>query len=444
MPEAKKPIVFSEGLMSASGTLYLIVLFSAGFLTNFVSLGSINTGTILLYLLAYFLTFIGALSIFGPLQRHIAVVTSIVLVLSCVVLVKAALDSNQLSQRIGESIIYFLGVWPTLFFMQANTENVRQRFLKVLAIGLFGLSAFAIIQSVFASSLPLSLFVLRGDPAFGVGEQLFRPTGLTGNPIVFSSIMVFASAYFAALWFERHRIGFFLALVCSLVANYLTYTRASIVLVIPVLAFVWLFHRRFHVKHKILALVVVMLAIAGGQYLFSHGENILLIQRLQSSNSESLKSTVVHFQQIQDAENAVASHPLAGVGIGSQGSSVGPENVIIADGAWWILFLEFGIPLSVLMVILLFVVLTPLAKYVLRKDSKNRALAIATLSFHAYILPANFINSAILGHISFGLYWMVLGLSLAGISSNYTSSFQASDAEHGNAAAQNDMLAHDN
>ena len=104
--------------------------------------------------------------------------------------------------------------------------------------------------------------------------------------------------------------------------------------------------------------------------------------------------------------------------MGSQGDFVGPGNPIITDGAWWILALEFGLPLSVLAVLSLFIVLIPLAKYVLRWDSKNRALAIATLAFHAFIIPANFISSGILGHISFGLYWAVLGLSLAGMNSN--------------------------
>jgi O-antigen ligase len=280
-------------------------------------------------------------------------------------------------------------------------------------VGLFGLSVFAIFQSIFADSLPLSLFALRGDNAFGVGDNQLRPTGLTGNPIIFSSILVLAAALFAALWLEKRKFRFLIALFCSLVANYVTYTRTSIVLVIPVLILVWLLHHRFRIKHKIIALMVVAVTVAGAQFLWVNGGDLILIQRLQSSNEESLVSTLGHFKQIQDAKDAIALHPLAGTGMGSEGDFVGSTDMIITDGAWWALLLEFGVPLTILIGFMLLITLIPVSKYVLRADSKKRALAIATLSFHAYILPANFINSALLGHISFGLYWVVLGLSFA-------------------------------
>jgi hypothetical protein len=418
MPKAQGRIVFSSGLTSTAGVAYLIALFTAGFFTNFVLTGTVNTGTIFLYALACLLSLAGAIYLLNPLQKRIAIAALATLVLSGLTLFKAAFDTNPASQRAAELAIYFLGAWPFLFFIQIDTPRVRERLLKALEIGLFALSGFGIFQGIFSSSLPLSLFVLRGDDAFIVGDDLFRPTALTGNPIIFSSILVFASAIFAAQWLEKRKFRFLFALICSLVANYMTYTRASAVLVIPVLIFVWLFHKRFRIKHKIAALAAVLLILAGVQYLSVNAENLIIVQRLAVSNSESLGSTLEHFRQIQEASEAIASHPLAGAGMGSQGNSVGPANVIITDGTWWILLLEFGTPLSILIVIMLLLGLIPIAKYVLRQDSTNRALAIATLSFHAYIIPANFINSALLGHISYGLYWVVFGLSLAGVSRN--------------------------
>jgi len=412
VPEAKKMVAFSEGLTSTTGIAYLIVLLAAGFLTNFVPTGAVNTGTILLYSLACLLSFAGGFYLLNPLRKQIAIAALSILVLSGLAVFKAAFDSNPASQRVQELVIYFLGAWPFLFFIQINSPKVRERLLKTLAIGLFGLSAFGIFQSIFAKSLPLSLFVLQGDHAFGIGDQ-FRPTGLTGNPIIFSSILVFGSAFFAALWLEKRTFGFLLALICSLIANFVTYTRASFILAIPVLILVWLLHNRFRIKHKIIALVIVVVAVAGGEYVFVNGADSTMVQRLQNSDDASLVSTLGHFQQIQNASDAIVSHPWAGTGMGSQGNSAGPENVIISDGTWWILLLEFGVPLTILIVSMLLLALIPISKYVLRPESKNRALAIATLSFHAYILPSNFINSALLGHISYALYWVVLGLSLA-------------------------------
>jgi hypothetical protein len=418
MHSAGKPIAFSEGLISAAGTAYLIVLFVAGFLTNFVPIASTNTGTILLYSLGCCLSLAGLLYLFGPLRKPVAIAAAALLIVSCLALVKAAFDSNPGSQRASELAIYFFGAWPFLFFLQIKSPKVRQLLFSTLALGLFGLSIFAIFQGVLAQSLPLSMFALRGDPAVGIGDDQFRPTGLTGNPIVFSSILVFASAYFSALWLEGRKFRFLIAVICSLVANYLTYTRASIVLVIPVLVFTWLFYKRFHVRHKIAVLAALLLIILSGQYLLVQGGNSILIQRLQLTNEESIKSTLDHFVQIENAKNTIVAHPLTGAGMGSQGNSVGPENVIITDGAWWILLLEFGVPLSILILASLGFVLISLAKDVLSVNSKNRTLAIAVLAFHAYVIPANFINSALLGHISFGLYWAVLGLSIAGISYN--------------------------
>jgi O-antigen ligase len=416
--KAKKLVAFSEGFTLMAGTAYLIVLFTAGFLTNFVPTGTVNTGTILLYSLAGLLSFAGVLYLLNPLRKQIAVAAVTILVLSGLTVFKAAFDNNPVSQRVQEIAIYFLGAWPILFFIQIDSPRVRQRLLKTLAIGLFGLSVFAIFQSIYANSLPLSLFVLRGDNAFNAGDDQFRPTALTGNPIIFSSILILAAAFFLALWLEKRKFRFLLALICSLVANYVTYTRASNILVIPVLILVWLFHNRFRIKHKIIALAVLVLAVAGGQYLFVNGDNLVMVQRLQTSGTESLESTLEHFRQIQNASDAIISHPLVGTGMGSQGDSVGPEYVIITDGTWWILLLEFGAPLTILIVVVIFLALIPISKYVLRPESENRALAIATLSFHAYILPASFINSALLGHTSFALYWVVLGLSLAAATGN--------------------------
>jgi O-antigen ligase len=417
--EAKKLMAFSEGLTSTVGVAYVTALFVAGFLTNFLPTGAVNTGTILLYLLASLLTLLGGLYLLNPLRKRIAVAALATLALSLLIVFKSCLDSNPVSQRAQELAIYFLGTWPFLFFIQVSTPKVRKRLLATLALGLFGLCAFGIFQGVFSNSLPLSWFALRGDSPFIVGEDQFRPTGLTGNPIIFSSVLVFASAFFAAQWLEKRRVRFLLALICSLVANYLTYTRASVISLVPVLILVWLFHNRFRVKHKIIALASIAIAVGGGQYLLVQGDNLIMVQRLQSSSTESLESTLDHYRQIQDASAAIVSHPWIGTGMGSQGSSLGPENVLITDGAWWIFFLEFGIPLTLLIAIILLLALISISKYVLHPESRSRALAIATLSFHAYIVPASFINSALLGHISFGLYWVVLGLSFAAASGDH-------------------------
>jgi O-antigen ligase len=411
--EAKKPKLFSEGLVSGAGVTYLIALFVAGPLTNFLPTGKVNTGTILLYLLACFLSLAGVLYLFYPRPKRIATAALLILAVSGLAILKAAFDSNPVSQRAQELVIYFLGAWPFLFFVQIDNSEIRERLLKTLAIGLLGLCVFGVFQAIFANSLPLSMFALRGDNPFGVGEDQLRPTGLTGNPIIFSSILVFSSAFFGALWLEKRSFKFLLALICSLAANYLTYTRASVVAVVPVLVLVWLFQNRFRIKHKFVALVAIILTVIVGQSLLVYGDNLVMIQRLQTSSAESAVSTFDHYRQIQNASDAIRSHPWLGTGMGSEGDFIGADNAIITDGAWWILFLEFGIPLTLLIAFLIFRALIPIAKYVLRQDAKNRALPIATLSFHAYIIPASVINSALLGHISFGLYWVVLGLSLA-------------------------------
>ena len=186
-------------------------------------------------------------------------------------------------------------------------------------------------------------------------------------------------------------------------------------LVIPVLVSVWLFHNRFHIRHKIVALAIVVAAIAAGQYLLIYGQNLIIVQRLLNVDSASIISTAEHFRQIENSQAAIAAHPLTGVGLGSQGDFVGPQNVLVTDGGWWRLLLEFGIPLSMLLIVSIGTILIFIARYVLHRDSKNRALAIATLSFHAFIIPANFVNNALFGHIAFVLYWVVLGLSVAGI-----------------------------
>lgn len=420
MATVSRTLTFSPGVASKTGTAYLIVLFVAGFLTNFIPIISFGTGTLLLYSLAFFLSLFSLLQLLNPLLKGVALAASATFVGTCLVVLKAATDANPLGQRIHELAIFLLGMWPLLFFVQIEDRKTREQFIRTLAVGLFCLCLFGIFQGVFATSLPERLFALQGDERFTAGEDRFRPTALTGNPIIFSSILIFASALFFALWLERRRSRFLWGLLGSVAANYLTYTRASLFLLVPVLVLVWLLHHRFRLKQTIIALVSVVLILAASTYIVLNATNLFIVQRLIGSGEDSLGSTLGHFITVQNAWETIVAHPWAGVGVGSQGDFVGPGNAIITDGAWWILLLEFGVPLTIFLVVLLLLMLFPVAKHVLRKGSDDRALAIATLSFHAYAFPASFINSAILGHISFALYWAVLGLSMAAANSART------------------------
>ena len=420
MATASKAFVFSRHLVPRAGIAYLITLFVAGFITNFIPIISFNTGTLLLFSLAFFLSLLGLVQLLNPLPRLVGLATFATLAVTGLIALKAAIDTNPLSQRVQELAIYLLGGWPFLFFVQVDDSKTRERFMRTLAVGLSCLCVFGILQGVLGSSLPENLFLLRGDAPFTITEDQWRPTGLTGNPIIFSSILVFASALFFALWLEGRGSRFLVALLCSFVANYLTYSRASLALLVPVLVAVWLLHYRFRRREILVALFsVLLIAVATAIFLFN-ASDLMIVQVLTNSHEGTQGSTIGHIMTIQDAREVISGHPLSGVGVGSQGNSVGPENAIITDGAWWILMLEFGVPLSILFVVLLVLMLVPVGKHVLRRDSEQRALAIATLAFHAYLFPACFINSAILGHISFGLYWAVLGLSIAA-ASNRTS-----------------------
>ena len=412
--------MFSRHLVSRAGIAYLSTLFVAGFVTNFIPIISFNTGTLLLFSLSFFLSLLGLVQLFNPYPRLVGIATFATFAVTGLIVLKAVIDTNPPSQRVQELLIYVLGGWPLLFFIQIDNSKTRERFIRTIIVGLFCLCVFGIVQGVLGSSLPEKLFLLRGDAPFTVGEDQWRPTGLTGNPITFASILTFASSLFFALWLEKRRLRFLFALLCSFVANYLTYSRASLALLVPLLAVVWLLHHRFRRRQVLVALFSLVLIAAAAAFLLFNATDLLVVQILTNSSEGTQGSTLVHMMTIQDAREVIAGHPFSGVGVGSQGNSVGPENAIITDGAWWILMLEFGVPLSIVFVILLILVLIPVGKFVLRRDSKERTLAIAILAFHAYLFPACFINSAILGHISFGLYWAVLGLSIAA-ASNRTS-----------------------
>lgn len=421
MATASKAFVFSLHIVSRAGIAYLITLFIAGFVTNFIPVITFNTGTLLLFSLAFFLSLLGLLQLLNPWPRVVALATFATFAVTGLIVLKAVIDSNPLSQRIQELGIYFLGGWPFLFFVQVDDSKTRERFIRTIIVGLFCLCLFGIVQGVLGSSLPENLFLLRGDAPFTITEDQWRPTGLTGNPIIFSSIVVFASALFFALWLEKRSFRFLFALLCSFVAIFLTYSRASLALLVPVLVVVWLLYHRFRRKQVLVALFSVMLIATGAALVLFNLPDLLVVQILANTREGTQGSTLGHIATIQDAGETIARHPLSGVGVGSQGNSVGPENAIITDGAWWILMLEFGVPLSILFLGVLVLMLIPVAKHALRTDSKQRSLAIATLAFQAYLFPASFINSAILGHISFGLYWAVLGLSVAAASNRKSS-----------------------
>src|ERR1700746_3276393 len=120
-----KPALFSEGILTAAGVAYLIALFAGGFVTNFLPLGAINTGTILVYLFGGLLSCIGVLYLLRSTPRKLGIAAVLVIVLTLVTLIKAILDTNPVDQRLQEAIILILGVWPFLFFLQMDMSRVR-------------------------------------------------------------------------------------------------------------------------------------------------------------------------------------------------------------------------------------------------------------------------------------------------------------------------------
>ena len=411
-----------------------------GVITNLFMWTPFNAGTILvdaLYVVA------AAIAVFGPLRKESLkplrwpIILFLALATWCIAL--AAFGDGVASQRVlgFRNNIVYPGIW-LLLGLSAQQINIGKLRNLIWYSGLV-ICAFAIVQAMFHHDLPDAVMLLgHGEDRFGFeGQDIFRPTGLVGNTIVFTG---FSAIILLIGWMRPERKKFLfqkLLVLIPAVSLYLTYTRTSNVSILLVWGFAWSFFAMKSWWRSLLRFGLVLFTLwvlLGGeagttpQAVFGKFFRSLLpakptpfvFARMAGQDVSSMGSTKTHMQLIKEGWELIKAHPFVGVGLGSQGySSKAPANInVMRDGYWMATMLEFGLPGTLIWIAFL----AWFAVYLLREANMRegpevtedaRSVAGSLFLILGYFAIASILNSSYSARTNQCLLWMLAGALLS-------------------------------
>ena len=416
-----------------------LALVFVGVITNLFPQTSFNAGTMVVDALY---AAIAVAAVFGPLRKEafkalrVPLALFVLLALWCLGL--AAFGDGVLSQRVMgfRNNIVYPGIW-LLVGLSAREIGLRRLRETIWYAGLV-ICAFAIVQAVFHHDLPDSVMLLgHGEDRFGFeGQDIFRPTGLVGNTIVFSG---FSAIVLLVGWMRPERKKSLLQKLLTVIpaaALFLTYTRAANVSILLVWGFAWSFFGMKSWRRSLLRAGVVLFTLwvlLGGEanstpqaaftkYVksFFPEKTTFVIDRMSSQDASSIGSTNRHLLLLKQGLRLLKEHPVCGVGLGSQGySSKASEDIcVMRDGYWMATLLEFGIPGTLVWLAFVAWVFFSL----LRKanddvdnngDGTARSLAASLVLAFAYFGIASVLNSSYSARTNQCLLWLCVGALLS-------------------------------
>jgi hypothetical protein len=424
--------------------LFYIIVFFNGFISNFVfPYNYPKTGTLLIDFYLIFLIFVGIIIILSrshfkthfeiynqlnlliPIFRNrgfeIAsnklsfikwpLINIIATVISLAFVIPVFLNNEPSIERIlgYRNYIFYMMIY---FFIQPflSSNNIHKFVVFLLMILGFILAVFSIIQGSFASYLPIELLVLVGEDTFSFYESdIIRTTALIGNTIIFSVFLLIILQLFIRHYLLLKSTIVLFGSIVIVIAIVLTYSRAAIAGCVLTIILQNYYFGKFNIKKIILT--VLFIVVTTLSYL-SFSDDYFLFRRLIGTEVSTYYSTVIHLEQIRNSLDVIKDNPLAGIGLGSQGKSSKSEK-IITDGFWFQLFLELGIPLSLLYLLNIYLC----ARIALTRSriTLNPYVKIASDSFLCITILfifINFLNSAFSSPIVYLIYWTIFGLAI--------------------------------
>lgn len=407
--------------MTTLVSLLVCALVFIGFITNAVPWTSFNFGTLVVDIL-YVL--IGGLSVLRirsvDRERLKAMRTPLVLyvVYSAWCLFLMFYGDNSFRDRVmgfRNNVIY-PGIWIPLALL-GRAVSFR-RVASIIFYGGLVACVLAIVQAFFSDRMPELLLTLHGtDQHFGFyGTDIFRVTGIVGNPLVFSgfsSFMVLLGYMF--LSFEARRRARFLIWL-PLIAMYYTYTRTSNVALLLTWGFAWciwtaipLWRRFVRIAFVLAFLVIMLFGGCFGPELFRQS---FFFSRMSGTELTSQGSTEDHIESAVKGLAAWAQHPFCGIGLGSQGYSVKDHTGTFGgDGVYLALLLETGgVGFILAFAILGWFLWRMMVRFAASPRAGPSYRMYGTLLLTAgYFAMSSILNSAFTARTNLCLYWILVG-----------------------------------
>jgi hypothetical protein len=310
----------------------------------------------------------------------------------------------------------------------ATTIRHKDEVLRLLRLAMrlsVWLAAFGIFQFVFRDVLPEWLLVSKDTASFGYfGTDIVRSTGLIGNTIVFSNLLLLFFALHVARLASQFRMSDLIASMVLGVAIVVTFSRVAILgtVVIGVVILVLDAFMRDASKMMVRCFFTLIFGSAAACMAYIFGffgdrltESFVYRDLFMGGNASVQSSTDLHNTFIDMAFAALRKEPWIGLGIASQNQdSINAESaLVITDGALWSLLVEGGLVLFAVYSFFLLACCAAAFK-AWRTTTELKYAAAAFLVFSVYEFGAAAVyNSAFFGKAPFVMYWLVFGIVIA-------------------------------
>jgi len=401
--------------------LFLAILFFNGFLNNFVDIGKVYFGTLLIDI---FYVISSVLEIIIILKRNKITVTDINVIFFIffyLYFARIFLDSNNdiyskfLSFR---DRVFYITIFIFVQEFIYSIDDIK-RIKKWLFIFSIFISLFGIFQYIFREHLSLILLTPKSDNIFSYyGTNIVRSTGLIGNPIIFGNFELLFYSIFLTRFFTRSNLKNFIFVLITFFAIIFTFSRVAylgtfIITFVLMIVYIFKYKSKRTLTSYLSILTIILLSMILILVFRNDIINSFIYKDLILGNNPSVKgSTQTHIHLLEKSIEIIKSNWIFGTGIGTQryGTNVQFYNT---DGSWMAMMIEIGIPMFILY--LAFLIKCIIKSYELsRKNLIIRDIGIGFFIFSIYeMIFANFINSAYFGKIFYIMYWFIFGIILS-------------------------------
>lgn len=390
--------------------LIFIVCFR-GIIDNYIGYGTLILDYIVVVLIIKILNKLRFVA-YSPYAKYINLYFAILLLATFLLVLHVLIGMTDIYRGIlglRNDFIYIIPfVYCLLYVDSKDIIHLDSYFVKIGFI----VCVFGIIQYLGRSVLPKNLLTLKAENAFTlIGYNVIRVNALLGNTIIFSGFCVF---YLSLIWARLltttgKRTLLLVHLITAMIANILTFSRASFVAMIIVIIVEYLMsvprQNFFRTLFRILVLMIVGYSVY--KITILRYQDTALIQRLTDSNSHmNMNSDSTHLMMIMNAIEYIKSSPVIGYGVGKAGYSAVTGFNLVTDGSFWTYLVEYGIPLCLLFLVLILSILIVSFRAIYRKNCFVQYYGLGLFSGNIALLAMSIINSAYSARAVLVMIWI--------------------------------------
>lgn len=398
--------------------LIIFIIIFSGFLTNFFSIGSIDTGKYLCDGMAVLVTFVNLYLFSNKVTVTKSQESFIIIFFSYIlftILTAIISYTSRFEFMVGlrDHILYYLFFWNIYLIFQIYPGNIMKIYKFILSC-MYIDCIFAIFQYIFSAELPSNFLSLKDVTTFSIfGVSSYRVTGLIGDMLSFGSFATMTMILLVCwILYTSGSIIRWLLLLVPLVACVLTYSRISLVMFFTLLLLIILTSSNYNINKKIIIFFSILFLTILFFNFTELGRNILVrftdYEINQNSNNTHFNSYGEALSQLSSIKNF-----FFGLGFGTQiSSSLGGR--IITDGYWWECLLDLGVP--AFLCLFLFIILAINSS---RKKAKYSSYSVEKMICYAFCFSAinfvvvSFLNSSFDSRINVLLLMFLLSLSMS-------------------------------